>query len=889
MDNHTRLPAPLLERSFKFGLLAASLTISLVVVALCVHFWLVTQEQVFQEMKVHLAPARARLEQFHQRIDQALIDSGQTLTQRKSEQLSTSLTQTFADLSLPFDYLAIYRPSGLRLAQAASLGHIDEAPSSLNEADLKYLKNHSDSVFGGNYTIAGQPHIAICRQQLWQRSQGYLCAFTAHYPSITESSDTAAIQSLEFELLRADGVLLMISPGRLDQYQSLLGEPVAISLQQALEQSTKRSPLRLKPDRSQVSSDYYHLLQFMPDLDAVLMLESPLHRATGRYLRYVMPLIAGWLILMAMLAAVLRMQRNWLHHHNLQHHDLQQRNQLLEDETALLARTLHGCVYRARLPSLELLHITHDQNSVLGRELQLRLERHNSLLSLIASEDQETYLSQMEQHKNTQQPYEVVYRLNSGEQELRWILDRGSVHLRGDNEYEAEGFLVDITDQTLSQQHIHYLATRDPLTELGNRYWFNDELISYTRHQSNRQRLMALLFIDLDRFKTINDSLGHQFGDQLLREVAQRLRRLIPEHYPLARLGGDEFMIMMTDGRSRADIERLAQRLIKALCDTYRIEQFKLTTTCSIGISLFPEDSSEAFVLMRNADTAMYQAKSQGGNTFQFYTDEMNQRVNSRLTLENELRRAIQAQEFELYYQPQVCTHTNRLIGAEALIRWRHPDAGIISPADFIPVAEDTGLITEIGDWALYEACSTFRRWNQQLNQPLTISVNVSVRQLCDSFVLRVRDILQQTGLPAEQLELEITESLLMDNVQQNIEWLTSIHAYGISFAMDDFGTGYSSLSYLKQFPISKLKIDRAFIMDITQDADDEAIVRAILAMSQTLRLKVVAEGVETAEQLQLLQQLSCDSYQGYYFSRPIDKHTFEQQFLSYPESATHG
>ncbi|WP_229815769.1 putative bifunctional diguanylate cyclase/phosphodiesterase [Bacterioplanes sanyensis] len=844
---------------------------------------------MFQELDLHLAPTQHRLEQFHQHIDQALLESGQTLTPYQSDQLNAALLRTLTDSSLPFDYLAVYRPSGRRVAQAASLGQAGDAPASLKEIDLNFLKQHAGSVLGGNYSIADQPHLAICRHQIWQRNHGYLCAFSANYPTVADGISDTNRQSLEFELIRADGVLLIASSGRLAQHQLLQGELVAISLRQAVERSIEQSPMRLPPEANPLSNNYYYLLQFIPGLNASMILEVPQHRATTSYLRYTLPLIAGWLVLLGTLGALLRWQRDWLQGHQQQQQAIRQRNKLLEDETALLTRTLHGCVYRVRLPSLELLHITHDQNSVLGRELQLRLERHNSLLSLIASEDQETYLTQLEQHKDTQQPYEIVYRMNSSEQELRWILDRGCVQARGENQYEAEGFLVDITDQTLSQQHIHYLATRDPLTELGNRYWFNDELISYTRHQSNRQRLMALLFIDLDRFKTINDSLGHQFGDQLLCEVAQRLRRLIPEHYPVARLGGDEFMIMMTDGRNRADIERLAQRLIKALGDIYRIEQFKLTTTCSIGISLFPQDSSEAFVLMRNADTAMYQAKSQGGNTFQFYTDEMNQRVNSRLTLENELRRAIQAQEFELYYQPQVCTHTNRLLGAEALIRWCHPDAGIISPADFIPVAEDTGLITEIGDWALYEACSTFRRWNQQLNQPLTISVNVSVRQLCDSFVLRVRDILQQTGLPAEQLELEITESLLMDNVQQNIEWLTSIHAHGISFAMDDFGTGYSSLSYLKQFPISKLKIDRAFIMDITQDADDEAIVRAILAMSHTLRLKVVAEGVETTEQLQLLQQLSCDSYQGYFFSRPVDKHTFEQQFLSYPESATHG
>lgn len=459
-------------------------------------------------------------------------------------------------------------------------------------------------------------------------------------------------------------------------------------------------------------------------------------------------------------------------------------------------------------------------------------------------------------------------------------MDRGQVLFKEQQPCRLEGLLIDITDHTLSQQHVEYLATRDPLTELINRYYFNDELInSIERLQSGHGRI-ALLFIDLDRFKTVNDSLGHQVGDRLLKLVADRLRHLIDPQHMIARLGGDEFIVMMNDPESSQEIEQLAEKIINKVSQTFTLDHYKLSTSCSIGISVCPDDSKESYILMRNADTAMYQAKSRGGNCYQFYTEEMNQKANSRLTLENELRRAVKNQEFALYYQPQVSTSDNKLLGAEALIRWIHPTAGIVSPADFIPVAEETGLIREIGDWALMEACKQFHEWNKAFSRELTISVNVSVRQLDDAFVLRTQEILNISGLDPKHLELEITESLLLDNVQENLRILDNIDKLGVRFAMDDFGTGYSSLSYLKQFPISKLKIDRAFINEINNDPEDEAIVRAIIALAKTLRLDLVAEGVENHQQLALLQALACDSYQGYYFSKPVPADVFRECYL---------
>jgi diguanylate cyclase (GGDEF)-like protein len=431
----------------------------------------------------------------------------------------------------------------------------------------------------------------------------------------------------------------------------------------------------------------------------------------------------------------------------------------------------------------------------------------------------------------------------------------------------------------ISQQQVEYLATRDPLTELANRYLFNDELVNHIDRYRDKTSI-ALLFIDLDRFKTINDSLGHQVGDRLLKLVAVRLKECINETTLLARLGGDEFMIMMKNPDSLEAVETLAHSINVVLSKTYELDYYKLNTSCSIGISMYPQDSTESHILLRNADTAMYSAKAKGGNRFQFYTDEMNQKVNSRLTIETELRRAIKEGEFEVHYQPQINAYTGALEGAEALVRWIHPTAGMISPIEFIPVAEETGLIRDIGDWVLEQACITFKQWNQEAELDLSVAVNVSVIQLDDSFVLRVQEILNQTGFSNQHLELEITESLLMDNVQENVRILENINRQGVRFAMDDFGTGYSSLSYLRQFPISKLKIDRSFVNDITDDPDDEAIIRAIIAMGQTLKLKVIAEGVENHQQLLLLQSMGCDSYQGYYFSKPLAAEEFYKKYI---------
>lgn len=545
----------------------------------------------------------------------------------------------------------------------------------------------------------------------------------------------------------------------------------------------------------------------------------------------------------------------------------------------LLFSNLPGIIYRVRIPDYKVLFITEGCNELLGYSSSVYLSGQRTPFDDIHPEDQDILVKHANSITSQQPTYEHIFRINNPSGEMKWVMDRGrAIKEKGEQEY-LEGILLDITEHMHSQQQIEYLATRDPLTELANRYLFNDELVNHI-DTFRDDTSIALLFIDLDRFKTINDSLGHQVGDRLLKLVAHRLQECISDDILLARLGGDEFMIMMKNPPSMDSVEALAHSINISISKVYELDYYKLNTSCSIGISMYPQDSTESHILLRNADTAMYSAKAKGGNRYQFYTNEMNQKVNSRLTIETELRRAIKENEFEVHYQPQVNAHSGELEGAEALVRWIHPTAGMISPIEFIPVAEETGLIRDIGDWVLNEACQTFSHWNHESGLNLSVAVNVSVTQLNDSFVLRVQEILNQTNFSTENLELEITESLLMDNVQENIRILENINRQGIRFAMDDFGTGYSSLSYLRQFPISKLKIDRSFVNDITDDSDDEAIIRAIIAMGQTLKLKVIAEGVENHQQLVLLQTMGCDSYQGYYFSKPLPPNDFYKKYI---------
>ena len=446
---------------------------------------------------------------------------------------------------------------------------------------------------------------------------------------------------------------------------------------------------------------------------------------------------------------------------------------------------------------------------------------------------------------------------------------------------------TDITEKKRVEDQIRHMAHHDALTELPNRVLLQDRIGQAIAHAQRSRKVAALLFIDLDRFKNVNDSLGHHVGDSLLRAVAGRLVACVRGTDTVARMGGDEFVVVLTDLRRAEDAGHVAKKILAALPQPVDIDGHELRVTPSVGICLYPSDGEDVETLMRNADAAMYHAKETGRNNFQFFTLQMNTAAKQRLLLEKDLRLALEREEFTIYYQPQIDLKTGGIVGFEALIRWRHSQRGIVAPSEFIPVAEETGLITPIGEWVLRRACMQTRHW-QSLGYPqLQVSVNCSAQQFRQEGLLDVvAHTLQQTGLPAYSLELEITESVIVDHTEHVIARLKALDKIGVKLSIDDFGTGYSSLGYLKRFPIHELKIDQSFVRDIGTDPDDAAIVSAIVAMAHGLELQVVAEGVETAEQLAFLKKLGCDWAQGYLFSRPLPGEEIEPLLRNWTSQA---
>jgi diguanylate cyclase (GGDEF)-like protein/PAS domain S-box-containing protein len=445
-------------------------------------------------------------------------------------------------------------------------------------------------------------------------------------------------------------------------------------------------------------------------------------------------------------------------------------------------------------------------------------------------------------------------------------------------------FFSDISERKASEQRIHRLAYYDALTHLPNRTLFQDRLHTALQHAERQQAWVPLMFLDLDRFKPINDSLGHAAGDRMLKEMATRLLACVTDDDTVARMGGDEFtLLLQSRATQQAALNRaihVAEQILASLVKPFVLEGREFFVTASIGIALSPQDGNELSQLMKNADTAMYHAKERGKNNFQFYQADMNASALERLELESDLRHALEQGEFTLYYQPQFSGDGKRLTGAEALLRWRHPRRGLVPPGDFIPVLEELGLVVEVGEWVLKEACRQLREWHLARVRVPKVSVNISARQFSDGQLgTRIAGILEEIGLPPACLELELTESILMREVSEAMQILAGLKRLGLSIAVDDFGTGYSSLNYLKQFPIDVLKIDRTFVDGLPSGEQDAQIARAIIAMAHSLNLAVIAEGVETHEQLEFLREHGCDEVQGYLFGRPMPATRFEAQF----------
>jgi diguanylate cyclase (GGDEF)-like protein/PAS domain S-box-containing protein len=432
--------------------------------------------------------------------------------------------------------------------------------------------------------------------------------------------------------------------------------------------------------------------------------------------------------------------------------------------------------------------------------------------------------------------------------------------------------IADITERKQAEERMRHIAQHDALTGLPNRLALLMRLAQLLPEARRHKWSIAIMFIDLDRFKIINDTLGHQVGDELLREVASRLAGVVRETDFVARLGGDEFVVILPAIITPADAAIVASKIVAALSTPIEAEGHELHTSPSIGISIFPDDGPDGDTILKNADTAMYHAKAAGRNNYQFFAAEMNRVTAERLDIERKLRHAIARNELALCFQPQFRADSSHATGVEALVRWHHPTDGMIAPDRFIPVAEETGIIVEIGEWVLLTACREMKHWIDAGLKPIRIAVNVSARQLRRrDFCETVAGALAESGLPAELLELEITESSVMENPEEAVLILQRLGRMGISLAIDDFGTGYSSLAYLKLFPIDHLKIDRSFVADIEYDLNDRAIAFGTIALAHSLGLNVIAEGVETEDQLELLRTNGCDEVQGYLFSKPLN------------------
>jgi diguanylate cyclase (GGDEF)-like protein/PAS domain S-box-containing protein len=434
-----------------------------------------------------------------------------------------------------------------------------------------------------------------------------------------------------------------------------------------------------------------------------------------------------------------------------------------------------------------------------------------------------------------------------------------------------EGTNEDITARKVAEERIQFLAYYDALTGLPNRTLLQDRLGKALAGARRQKCKIALLFLDLDSFKIINDSLGHSVGDLLLQEVAERLKKWGREQDTVARLGGDEFLITLTQVKDLADVAVAAERLMDAMTAGFVVQGHSLNVSCSIGVSIFPEHGTDCETLIKNADAAMYGAKECGRNNFRFFAEDMNAQAVERLSLENSLRLALGKKELFLVYQPQLHVATGKVTGLEALLRWQHPDLGLVPPDKFIRIAENSGLIVPIGEWVLRTACRQARKWQDDGLPAVSVAVNVSAVQFRQQgFCELIRSVLHETGLAAQCLELELTESVLLANADVTLTVLRELKSMGLTLAIDDFGTGYSNFTSLRQFGVSKLKIDRSFISDVATNPDDSAITAAIISMAKSLRLKVIAEGVENEAQMSFLRTHQCDEIQGYYFSKPL-------------------
>jgi diguanylate cyclase (GGDEF)-like protein/PAS domain S-box-containing protein len=553
-----------------------------------------------------------------------------------------------------------------------------------------------------------------------------------------------------------------------------------------------------------------------------------------------------------------------------------------EERLESILNSLEDVVWSADAIASKLLYLNPAAERVYGRPKEDFFENFNLRLEVIHPEDRKrNEIQQSIPLLLESGSLDLEYRILRPDGEVRWLSDRSHVvkNERGEA-IRLDGIIYDVTEQKLAQEKLLHDALHDALTGLPNRILFMERVEQALKHSKRRSYyLFALLFIDLDRFKTINDSLGHSHGDELLIEISGLLQSCLRSTDTVARLGGDEFTVLLEDFNDIDDVIRITERIQNKLSLPFNLGGHTIFTSASIGIVISSRQYQQGTELLRDADIAMYRAKELGKARYAIFDREMYERTIRLSRLERDLRLALQNKEFYLNYQPIICLRTGKLAGFEALIRWQHPEQGFISPVDFIPIAEDTGSIVQIGEWVLYEACRQLRAWHIKFPQThlLKMSVNLAIQQIKQSSLLEILNrILLETGLDGSCLKLEITESMLMDDGEATIELLSQIRKKKIQLSIDDFGKGYSSLSYLHRFPINTIKIDRSFVSNMNSDEENFEIVKTIATLAHTLGMDIVAEGVETNEQMTQLKTLGCEFGQGYLFSKPLDSSAIE-------------
>ena len=541
--------------------------------------------------------------------------------------------------------------------------------------------------------------------------------------------------------------------------------------------------------------------------------------------------------------------------------------------------------------------------SIFGLEPQAFGGTFEAFLRLVHPEDLTDVENAIDKALHENKPYSIDHRIILPDKTERTVHEQAQVIFDETGKpVRMHGIVQDITEHKNAEEKIRFLAYYDVLTGLPNRRLFKEYSIQAIRMAQRNGTRVAIIFLDLDHFKRINDTLGHNAGDKLLQKVSENMMVVIrasdivtrtdsesqPGETSIARLGGDEFTILLSGLTEMKHAATVAKRIIKCLDLPVKVAGQELSITGSIGIAVYPDDGEDINTLLKNADTAMYHAKNAGRNNFQFYAKYMNERTLSRLNMEAKLKKALEKNEFILHYQPQVKAATSTIVGVEALIRWEHPELGLVSPNEFIPIAEETGLIIPIGEWVLRTACAQMAAWHKAGFNELCVGVNLSSLQFRQGDIAKtIKNVLATTGLDPQYLEIEITESIIIQNVEETIDTLWKLKEMGLKLSIDDFGTGYSSMNYLKRFPLDTLKIDRSFIKDIMTEPNDAAITKATIGLAKGLNLTTIAEGIETEEQLIFLHKQGCDQIQGHFVSQPVPAETVEQLFTS-KQGVTH-